>query len=751
MSTRWQCKRDTAANWTSNNPVLLSGEWGVETDTKKLKMGDGATAWNGLAYDFSPQNNVAITGGSITGITDLAVADGGTGASTLTDHGILLGSGTAAVTPLAAATNGQIPIGSTGADPVLATIAGTADEVDVSVGAGTITIGLVNPLIAGKGGTGASTLTDHGILLGSGTDAVTPLAAATNGQIPIGSTGADPVLATIAGTADEVDVSVGAGTITIGLVNPLIAGKGGTGASTLTDHGILLGSGTDAVTPLAAATNGQIPIGSTGADPVLATIAGTANQIVVTNGAGTSTIGTPLLAGNEPVRQVIHGGVATIHAGNNGLGQSRPPNSKITQSAAIAGTRTTAQIFTRTTGTWTADVLIAQYAFFYAAAVPHTGNWLPIVDNDGTTLTVTGTILAAADTVKTCVWTPIQRSYAHGQGAAAFIGGFFDGQNGWLVPYNSTNLVKVNPADGTMTAYAHGQGAGAFAGGFFDGQNGWLVPLNSTNLVKVNPADGTMTAYAHGQGAGAFMGGFFDGQNGWLVPYNSTNLVKVNPADGTMTAYAHGQGADAFMGGFFDGQNGWLVPYNSTNLVKVNPADGTMTSYAHGQGAGAFMGGFFDGQNGWLVPRNSTYLVKVNPADGTMTSYAHGQGSGAFIGGFFDGQNGWLVPFSSYNITKVNPADGSMTFYAHGQTAAAFQGGFFDGQNGWLVPSRTTANLILFSPIGFGIIGTPNAGGVTSLLTLDDGANWRITMNFVGGILTAKTTAASSGQCATWS
>ena len=592
MSTRWQCKRDTAANWTSNNPVLLSGEWGVETDTKKLKMGDGATAWNGLAYDFSPQNNVAITGGSITGITDLAVADGGTGASTLTDHGILLGSGTAAVTPLA---------------------------------------------------------------------------AATNGQIPIGSTGADPVLATIAGTADEVDVSVGAGTITIGLVNPLIAGKGGTGASTLTDHGILLGSGTDAVTPLAAATNGQIPIGSTGADPVLATIAGTANQIVVTNGAGTSTIGTPLLAGNEPVRQVIHGGVATIHAGNNGLGQSRPPNSKITQSAAIAGTRTTAQIFTRTTGTWTADVLIAQYAFFYAAAVPHTGNWLPIVDNDGTTLTVTGTILAAADTVKTCVWTPIQRSYAHGQGAAAFIGGFFDGQNGWLVPYNSTNLVKVNPADGTMTAYAHGQGA------------------------------------------------------------------------------------DAFMGGFFDGQNGWLVPYNSTNLVKVNPADGTMTSYAHGQGAGAFMGGFFDGQNGWLVPRNSTYLVKVNPADGTMTSYAHGQGSGAFIGGFFDGQNGWLVPFSSYNITKVNPADGSMTFYAHGQTAAAFQGGFFDGQNGWLVPSRTTANLILFSPIGFGIIGTPNAGGVTSLLTLDDGANWRITMNFVGGILTAKTTAASSGQCATWS
>jgi hypothetical protein len=42
-------------------------------------------------------NNVAITGGSITGITDLAVADGGTGASSFTSGGLLRGNGTSAV------------------------------------------------------------------------------------------------------------------------------------------------------------------------------------------------------------------------------------------------------------------------------------------------------------------------------------------------------------------------------------------------------------------------------------------------------------------------------------------------------------------------------------------------------------------------------------------------------------------------------------------------------------------------------
>lgn len=43
-------RRDTAANWTSVNPVLDAGELGIETNTHKLKAGDGATAWASLSY-----------------------------------------------------------------------------------------------------------------------------------------------------------------------------------------------------------------------------------------------------------------------------------------------------------------------------------------------------------------------------------------------------------------------------------------------------------------------------------------------------------------------------------------------------------------------------------------------------------------------------------------------------------------------------------------------------------------------------
>ena len=45
-----QLRNDTSSNWTSANPVLLSGEIGIETNTNKYKIGNGSTAWNSLSY-----------------------------------------------------------------------------------------------------------------------------------------------------------------------------------------------------------------------------------------------------------------------------------------------------------------------------------------------------------------------------------------------------------------------------------------------------------------------------------------------------------------------------------------------------------------------------------------------------------------------------------------------------------------------------------------------------------------------------
>jgi hypothetical protein len=77
MSSIIQIKRGTATAWTSANPTLNAGEMGFESDTKKMKVGDGSTAWTSLAY--------TTTDGDISGVTAGTGLSGGgnSGAVTL--------------------------------------------------------------------------------------------------------------------------------------------------------------------------------------------------------------------------------------------------------------------------------------------------------------------------------------------------------------------------------------------------------------------------------------------------------------------------------------------------------------------------------------------------------------------------------------------------------------------------------------------------------------------------------------------
>jgi hypothetical protein len=50
MASRIQVRGDTAANWTAANPILADREMGYETDTRKLKVGNGTSTWTALPY-----------------------------------------------------------------------------------------------------------------------------------------------------------------------------------------------------------------------------------------------------------------------------------------------------------------------------------------------------------------------------------------------------------------------------------------------------------------------------------------------------------------------------------------------------------------------------------------------------------------------------------------------------------------------------------------------------------------------------
>ena len=72
-----QIRNDTAQNWAVENPVLLPGELGLETDTLKGKFGDGETTWNSLPYAWSTTDTTYTAGTGIAISNAKAISNSG--------------------------------------------------------------------------------------------------------------------------------------------------------------------------------------------------------------------------------------------------------------------------------------------------------------------------------------------------------------------------------------------------------------------------------------------------------------------------------------------------------------------------------------------------------------------------------------------------------------------------------------------------------------------------------------------------
>ena len=126
-------RKDTAANWTAANPILLSGEIGYETDTKKFKIGDGSTNWNSLAYLPIPDGsgNLTITGTLEIGSTGALKFEGSTADAFETTLAVTNPTADRTIT-LPNVTGTVITTGDTGTVTSSMLLDGTISNVDIS-------------------------------------------------------------------------------------------------------------------------------------------------------------------------------------------------------------------------------------------------------------------------------------------------------------------------------------------------------------------------------------------------------------------------------------------------------------------------------------------------------------------------------------------------------------------------------------------------------------------------------------------
>lgn len=278
----------------------------ASASTARTNLGLGSIA-------TQSSSNVSISGGSITGITDLGVADGGTGASTLT--GYVKGSGTSPLTASSTIPNTDI----TG----LGTIS-TQDANNVSISGGSIT-GITDLAVA-DGGTGASSLTANNVILGNGTSPVQFVAPGSSGNI-LTSDGTTWTSAAPSGGggggAIGGQVFTGNGTFTIptGVTSLKITvvggGGGGQGSQSAAAGGAAGAGGGAAIKYLTGLTPGNTLSVTVGAG-------GTAGA--ATNGAGGTGGTSSVASGTQSITTVSAtggtGGSATSPRPNGGIGSN---------------------------------------------------------------------------------------------------------------------------------------------------------------------------------------------------------------------------------------------------------------------------------------------------------------------------------------------------------------------------------------------------------------------------------------------
>ncbi len=108
------------------------------------------------------------------------------------------------------------------------------------------------------GGTGQATLTNHGVLVGAGTNSVTQLTVGSNGQVLLGSSTADPAFATLTSSGSSLSYTTGANSLNIDITAPVSIANGGTNATSMaTTDGTVYYDGTRLVTT-ATGTAGQV-------------------------------------------------------------------------------------------------------------------------------------------------------------------------------------------------------------------------------------------------------------------------------------------------------------------------------------------------------------------------------------------------------------------------------------------------------------------------------------------------------------
>ena len=540
------------------------------------------------------------------------VPQGGTGVTTMSTAYAPVIAGVTPTSPLQVASTGLATAGyvltsnGLGAAPSFQSTGGSG--VGIVTLTGNSGAGATGLSVAVKGGNNISTTasgstvlinvagtTDHAVQVGNATNSLTSIGVATNGQVLLGSTGADPAFVTPTTTGTGLDLTANATTLNYSLAVPVSVPNGGTGATTLTNHGVLLGQATSPIVATAVGATNTVLLGNTGADPSFGAVPNSAltnSSITLSNGTNITVTGSPVSLGGTATIAVS--GIIPVTSGGTGVSTMTTAYAPV-----CAGTSATGALQVASTGLSTAGFVLTSNG---AAALPSfqdvsasgaiktiTGDSGGALSGSNITFTggTTGLTFAGAGTTETLTGTLVVSNGGTGRASLTAYAVLCGGTT-------TTSAVQSIASVGTSGQILTSNGAGALPT-FQTAPASTIVTTynvgSGNHTLNANTKTVTVIGYGGGGGGGSGRRGATTAAGGGSGGGSGSGFVYSAPVSffgggGSVIAYvvgAGGTGGTAVSADNTNGNNGTAGGYTSfgnleTSVATSNAGQGGTTT-----------------------------------------------------------------------------------------------------------------------------------------------------------------------------
>ena len=437
--------------------------------------------------------------------------------------------------------------------------------------------------------------------------------------------------------------------------SPIEVTKGGTGAATLTDHGILVGSGTGAITPLAVATNGQLIIGATGADPAPASLTSSAGSITVTPSAGGlnletsgSTLSWSKVTGVEQ-DITVGSGYIVDNASENDM--TLPATASVGAVFAVVAEDTglfrISQNAGQTIHNGDSDTLTGTLGYLSCDSSHGCVELICTVeDDDWTVRNIVGTF-----TERNATWTQRTSSFS----TTDILGVAYDGSTNYVAVGFTGKLATATDPTGTWTQRTSSFSTDVITRAFYDGSSTWVAVGANAKLATATDPTSTWTQRTSGFSTSDIFDVIY-AESIWTAVGQSGKVFTAPDPTSTWTARTSQFSSTDVNGIGYDGDASvWCIVGNTGKMSTAADPDSTWTSRTSSFGTTNINKVHY--ANGiWVAVGDSGKIATATDATGTWTQASDVDLTGA-INDVYYGDGKWTAVSAEGQIsTTTNPS-----------------------------------------------------------------------------------------------